>query len=71
MINGKRIEDERGDIFPDDAKALAFGGQVVRELTQGDHGRFTGWTMEVTEGARIVGTIPCALDGLAGREKSG
>jgi hypothetical protein len=68
MIDGKRIDAEPGEIFPEDARALAYGRQVVREVTLGDHARFKGWAMEVTQGTRIVGTILCELDGLADQE---
>ena len=63
VFDGKWIEDEQGEIFSDDAQALAHGRQVVREITRGNHNRFSGWTLEITEGERIVGSIPCEIDG--------
>jgi hypothetical protein len=71
IFNGERIEDDLGETFADDAGALAHSRQVVRELTHGDPTRFTGWTMEVTEGSRIVGTIPCKPGDLGDEEKTG
>jgi hypothetical protein len=51
-----------GDMeLSDDHEAFAFGKQVIRELMHTDGARYAGWSMEVTEGERVVGSIPFNL----------
>jgi hypothetical protein len=57
------INDEEGTYFLSDDAALAFGRKVIRELRE-DSGHCDGWSMKITEGGRIVASIPFNLDGL-------
>ena len=55
--NGTEIE-ELGDMeLRGDAEALTFGRLVIKELIDKDGGYYTGWTMDVTEDKRAVGSI--------------
>jgi hypothetical protein len=55
--NGTKIE-ELGDMeLRGDAAALSFGRLVIKELIHKDIGYHTGWTMDVTEDNRAVGSI--------------
>lgn len=57
------INDEEGTYFLSDDAALAFGRKVIRELRE-DSSHCDGWSMKITEGGRIVASIPFNLDGL-------
>ena len=51
-----------------DAAALAFGKQIIRDLMHSDSEQYTGWIMDITEGERsVVGSIRCGVD--AGRDQ--
>lgn len=41
----------------DDGAALAFGEQMIRDMTYGNVERYAGWMMDVTDGDRPVYTI--------------
>jgi hypothetical protein len=41
-----------------DCEALTFGKLVIRELIHKDAGDYTGWTMDITEDERAVGSVP-------------
>jgi hypothetical protein len=58
------IEVLGGTPLDDDAAAIAFSQQVIRDLKH-DAKECAGWAMLITEGARTVGAIPFELD--AGR----
>jgi hypothetical protein len=53
-------EDLGGIDVADDAEAIAFGQQVIQDLKP-EAGRYEQWSMDITEGERIVGTIPFEL----------
>jgi hypothetical protein len=48
----------------DDNEALAFGEAIIRDLQRGDAAPYAGWTMYITESARLVGglSIPASAD---------
>jgi hypothetical protein len=46
----------------DDATALAFGAKVIRDSMEGDADQYAGWTIDIAEGQRTVGSIPFAAD---------
>jgi hypothetical protein len=69
LINSRRIEDQSGELLADDTRAIAYGKQVIHDLTRGGGHLFSGWTMEITENQRVVTRIPlesCALSDKAG-----
>jgi hypothetical protein len=61
--NGNRVE-ELGDIeLGGDVEALTFGKRVIRDMIHSrDPGRYTGWTMNITEDKRAVGSISFGFD---------
>lgn len=60
--NGTRIEDLGGVVLADADEALAFGKRVIRELLHKNPEQHARWTMEITEGDRIVRSIPLEFD---------
>jgi hypothetical protein len=44
--------------FLDDAAAISFGDGVMQELMLIAATPYVGWTMEITEGERAVGSMP-------------
>jgi hypothetical protein len=48
----------------DDADALAFGEAIIGDLLRGDATPYAGWTMYITESARLAGrlSIPASVD---------
>ena len=60
--NTKGTEDLGGMEFADDAAAVAFGNAVIRDLTHRAAEQYDGWTMEIREGARAVGSVPIGGD---------
>jgi hypothetical protein len=56
--NGSSFEGLGSATLDDDAEALAFGRRVVQELMHKNTERYAGWTMEITEGERAVGSFP-------------
>jgi hypothetical protein len=44
-------------ILANDAEALAFATQVIRDIKTGAHGRYDGWTMDITERSRDAGAF--------------
>ena len=50
-----------------DAAALAFGKQVIRDLMHSDAEQYTGWIMDIIERERSAGSIRCRVD--AGRDQ--
>jgi hypothetical protein len=60
LDDGSGREDLGGMALTDDAEAIAFANQVINDLTrQAD--RSARWSMDITEGERIVGTIAFEL----------
>lgn len=59
---GARIDDLGGLVLANDAEALAFGRRVIRELLHNNPEQHTLWTMDITEGDRIVRSIPLVFD---------
>jgi hypothetical protein len=58
-VNGSaRYDDPDGPELPDDAAARDYAIRVIRELQHGEGHSWRGWTMEVTEGQRLVWQIP-------------
>ena len=41
-----------------DGEALAFGKRVIRDLMHEGTEQYTGWTVDVNEAERAVGSIP-------------
>jgi hypothetical protein len=44
--------------MPDDATARDYAIRIIREVQHGEEHNWTGWTMEVRQGHRIVWQIP-------------
>jgi hypothetical protein len=44
-------------VLSDDGAALAFGEQMIRDMTYGDVQRYAGWIMNVTQDERAVHNI--------------
>jgi hypothetical protein len=44
--------------FADDAAAVAFGNGVIQDLMHWAAKPYAGWTMEIREGERAVGSVP-------------
>ena len=53
-----RYEDPDGMELPDDAAVRDYAIRVIREVQHGEDHNWTGWTMEVRQGQRIVWQIP-------------
>ena len=53
--NGDRPEGLGEIELPDDAEAIAFGKQVIRDMEKQD--THAGWAMDIAEGEREVGTV--------------
>jgi hypothetical protein len=53
--------------LPDDDSAWEFGEAMIRGLLAGDAGKYETWTMEITEGNRIVASIAFNLKDLRDR----
>jgi len=51
----------------DDAAAIDFGNEVIRDLMQRWAEQYAGWTMEITEGDRPVDSVP--FEANAGRAR--
>jgi hypothetical protein len=45
------------DVLDNDADALAFGRHVIRDLMREDEGLYFGWSMDIADGERAVGSI--------------
>jgi hypothetical protein len=56
--NTLRTEDLGGMDLADDAAAVDFGNGVIRDLMHREATQYAGWTMEITEGSRPVGSVP-------------
>jgi hypothetical protein len=52
-----RLKDPQGTLLPDDAAAMAFGAQIIRELMDGDAASYQGWRMEITTGGWLLASI--------------
>ena len=62
-LNSNSDIDDLGYMeLADDAAALAFGEKVIRDSMEGDAEQYTGWTIDITEGERTVGSIAFAAD---------
>jgi hypothetical protein len=44
-------------ILPNDAEAGVFAVRVIRDIKTGAHGRYDGWTMDITERGRDAGSV--------------
>jgi hypothetical protein len=53
-----RYDDPDGTEVPDDAAARDYAIRIIREVQHGEEHNWTGWTMEVRQGQRIVWQIP-------------
>ena len=53
-----RYDDPDGTEMPDDATARDYAIRIIREVQHGEEHNWTGWTMEVRQGHRIVWQIP-------------
>jgi hypothetical protein len=53
-----RYDDPDGTELPDDAAARDYAIRIIREVQHGEEHNWTGWTMEVRQGQRIVWQIP-------------
>jgi len=40
-----------------DTEAAAFAARVIRDIKTGTHGRYDGWTMDITESGRDAGSV--------------
>jgi hypothetical protein len=56
--NSEHTEDLGGMEFANDAAAVAFGNEVILDLAHRAAKQYTGWTMEITEGERALGSHP-------------
>jgi hypothetical protein len=63
LDNGDGREDLGGMMLTDDTEAITLGKQVVQDLKR-QAGDYQRWSIDITEGERIVGTIPFELDRL-------
>jgi hypothetical protein len=41
----------------DDTEAAAFAARVIRDIKTGAHGRYDGWTMDITQRGRDAGSV--------------
>ena len=57
LHNGTQVEELGSMALVDDAAALAFGKQVIRDLLDKDDEHCSGWTLEIIEGDRRVASI--------------
>ena len=57
LHNDAQVEKLGSMALVDDDAALAFGKQVIRDLLDKDKERYSGWTLEITEGDRRVASI--------------
>jgi hypothetical protein len=69
--NGARLESLGSSSLNDDSEALAFGKQVIRDLMDGGARQYSGWTMDITESGRAVGSILFEADLGRDQEKCG
>jgi hypothetical protein len=53
-----RYDDPDGTELPDDAAAREYAIRVIQELQHREGDNWRGWTMEVTQGQRVVWQIP-------------
>jgi hypothetical protein len=61
LDNGGGTEDLGGMALTDDTEAVGFATQRIQDLRSfGDH-QHARWWMKITEGERIVDTIPFEL----------
>jgi len=61
--NSGRAREQLGAVdLADDAAALRFGRQVVRELMQNNLRQPPGWFMVITQDKRAVGKIPLVAE---------
>jgi hypothetical protein len=67
LDNGSGREELGGMALADDAEAIAFAKQVIQDL-KSYADQYARWSMEITEGERIVGTIPFVLGPTEGGE---
>jgi Domain of unknown function (DUF6894) len=58
VLNSDRHDDPDGTELPDDAAARTYAMKVIRELQHGEGHNWRGWTMEVTQGQRLVWQTP-------------
>ena len=61
--NGSGREDLGGMMLTDDTDAMTLGKQVIQDLKR-QGGDYQRWSMDITEGERVVGTIPFELGSL-------
>ena len=57
LHNDTQVEELGSMALVDDAAALAFGKQVIRDLLDKDDEHCGGWTLEIIEGDRRVASI--------------
>jgi hypothetical protein len=55
---GTELEALGYDAFDSDAGAIAFGRQVIEDLTRDGPEHYFGWIMDITQAARSVASIP-------------
>jgi hypothetical protein len=55
--SGTELEKLGSDTFDSDAEATAFGKLVIKDLLHDEPTRYANWTMEISEGARTIGSI--------------
>jgi hypothetical protein len=60
--NDTQVEELGSMALDDDAAAIAFGKQVIRDLLDKDEEHCSGWTLEIAEGDRHVASIPFGAD---------
>jgi hypothetical protein len=59
--SGATLESLGSSSLNDDSEALAFGKQVIRDLMGGGARQYSGWTMDITQGERAVGSVAFGL----------
>jgi hypothetical protein len=52
------IEKLGATALANDGDALAFGKRVIRDLMREGAEQYAGWTVDITEAERAVGSIP-------------
>jgi hypothetical protein len=59
MHNTGTVTEKLGSrVSDDDAAALTFGRDVIRDFLREDGGKYFNWILDISDDDRAVGTIP-------------
>jgi hypothetical protein len=58
--DGTRSEKLGGIELKDDAAAFEFGTDIIQDLMLGDAEQYISWVLDITEGVRVIGSMPFA-----------